>query len=530
MCSIGGMLLRKGSTLPEYFSSLIVEGEDRGRDCTGLIALGDTYGPAVQFTDPRPASLVVMSQDFLKYKGKLRELESSSIHWVSRAQPLPEGDSIALKNRPPLYHDGCWISHNGTISNDNELVKEWGFERTSDVDSEIVLHLWKVSASKASSLKDRVEWMCSQIAGGIAIAIVEEDHPERLILIRNYLPLTTFYDSTRGLFGYTSEKKTALNGLNDYVDTSIFGSVKVEELPTYSAMIIESTGHSFKTQSFPIQTQVISSLPDTDDSKALVVCSGGVDSITAAAALKLLHKKDVTLFHADYGQRAEEGERRAIEIIAEGMGYNVIHHDARWLGNLGNSPLSIADNDSELPMGIQSVESTGCWVAHRNGTLTAIAASYAEALGYNGIVSGANLEESGTGYSDNSTPYWDALETFLNLSTIKRIRPIKILERLMKIEIITLGWHLGELAGFPFLDHTYSCDLSLTDVEGVVRPDGSCGCCWTRQMAFRKMGIPDNQVYLHGPTTEMPRWLTSGEYQAPKVNVDELIDRVMKAY
>ena len=109
-----------------------------------------------------------------------------------------------------------------------------------------------------------------------------------------------------------------------------------------------------------------------------------------------------------------------------------------------------------------------------------------------------------------------------------RIKAVRVLERVMKTEIIALGHYLGEQAGFDFLSHTYSCDISERDSSGVVRPCSTCGCCFTRSRAFARAGIEDKQEYL-GNTFDVPFWMKDPNWSPVNVDIDEVIQRVLKA-
>lgn len=84
------------------------------------------------------------------------------------------------------------VVHNGIIENHEEIrtrLKNQGFKFTSDTDTEVIAHL---IASKLEQENDLLKAVCLSIAelqGAYAIAVMEEAHPERIVVARNGAPL-----------------------------------------------------------------------------------------------------------------------------------------------------------------------------------------------------------------------------------------------------------------------------------------------------------------------------------------------------
>lgn len=84
------------------------------------------------------------------------------------------------------------VVHNGIIENHEVLRKRLqaeGFVFTSDTDTEVIAHLITFNLRETPDLFDAVRATIAELHGAYAIAVVEESHPERIIVSRNGAPL-----------------------------------------------------------------------------------------------------------------------------------------------------------------------------------------------------------------------------------------------------------------------------------------------------------------------------------------------------
>lgn len=533
MCTIGGIGFLESFFLKhnrwrrrqvldeslEYFFEMLAMGQDRGMDATGIVLI---------FSDGRTEKFASAqcAHDFIRDHGAgirwslLDEFSRKRIAWIlscNRAQPLPEGDSIEDKNLQPLIVDGRVGVHNGTIFNDKELFEQYSLERTTDVDSEVFLrldaHFMKSTFygknGEYSKVSEglRLEKVCKEIAGGLSFGMVDLERPRTLYLVKNFKPLYLGFYPQNDLVIFNSERKNIEKGFREIGD--LFSELRLEWVKPYTGVVL-SLEPSGGDGHFNISTKVVASLPEQDKNKALVICSGGMDSSTAATVAKRLHGKEVTLLHFNYGQIAFNSEARAVKAVAEEIDAVTEVVDTQWLAHLCKTPLT--DTKTELPQGIASAESTRCWVPSRNLLFLSIAGAFAEAKGFSSIYSGFNLEEAGS-YPDNTLEFFQQMNRVLEYGTLKRVRLNLVLERFMKAEIIKLAHHIG----VP-LDHTWSCDL------GGEKPCGTCGCCFTRRHAHLKAGIPDNQVYL-SDEVDRPIWWKNQRFKINQTPIEDLVRR-----
>lgn len=394
MCGVYGIVRFGSDYLPSDsfydFTRMVVATQDRGVDGTGFVGVQAWLDNpvAVEFRSPNKASEATMTKEWDLCKSDF--LESPIIIGVNRAAPLPEGDSSKVKNQPPFVIEDVVLTHNGTFSNDRELFAanpDW--KRQTEVDTEVVAHLWRKHAD-CRNLRTRIQEVCREIVGGFTAPIVDLDSPNKVIILHNFKPLAVVFNPDEGLLIYNSELKNIVEGWGSEIlePTSPW---KVIEVGAFESLIIDRENMSIEKVETPHTTW--SSLPPVDNSKAVVICSGGLDSVTASVIADKVHHKKVTLLHANYGQVAKDREWEAVQRIAKEMNYECKQIDVSYIGDWCKTPLT--SKDIELPLGMTSIESTKVWVPARNQLFLTLAAAYCEATGTNAIYSGFNLEESG---------------------------------------------------------------------------------------------------------------------------------------
>jgi len=177
MCGIVGYI---GS---QNAAPILIEGlsrlEYRGYDSAGIAVLG-----------PRG------TQVFRKV-GRVRDLDASlpgrlaGKVGIGHTRWATHGPATQDNAHPQTSEDGrVSVVHNGIIDNAAELrgrLDAKGVKFTSETDTEVIAHL--VARSEAATLEGAVLEVLSRITGTYAIAVLDERHPDRLVVARNGSPL-----------------------------------------------------------------------------------------------------------------------------------------------------------------------------------------------------------------------------------------------------------------------------------------------------------------------------------------------------
>ncbi|MCS4537639.1 MAG: 7-cyano-7-deazaguanine synthase [Thaumarchaeota archaeon] len=472
-CSISGCVIFQKSRNQEEIErverrlrQIVVMAEDRGRDSYGIVAFQND-GKYIEAKEIGKAS------ESLAKKPRFIDSKTSVVIVNNRAEPTTEyvRDKIAEDIQP--FGNSVFVSHNGIIANDFDLEKQFKLTRKTKIDSAILPPL--LEKIWDSSLDGLQKILRDTILGSFALAIVRKDQPNTLYLACNYKPIFLEYDAELDVLYFTS--------LESYLHQDarkIWDANPTMQLKPYSIARI-TTSKQFDEKSL---------LVDSKRNKALVVASAGLDSTTAAKSM-IVKGYEVTLLHFKYRHRAEAREQESIGMIAEHLKCELMFVDTTLFKDvIGHSRLT--ETWSEIAKerdGEAGAEFAHEWVPARNLIFLSIATGIAEAHGYDVIVPGTNLEESGA-YPDNEMIFINKLNEVLPYATnLQRRVSIEMpVGNLMKHEIVKLGLQIGA----P-LHLTWSC------YEGGEAHCGKCGPCYMRRKAFEINGLKDVVNYLEEP-------------------------------
>lgn len=220
------------------------------------------------------------------------------------------------------------------------------------------------------------------------------------------------------------------------------------------------------------------------NNSAVILLSGGLDSVVSLALVKEICS-DILALTFNYGQKSFEAEKNASAKIAQFYGIKHKTVDLPWLGEISTSSLNTTE---EVPMveagNLDDIEitaktSNSVWVPNRNGLFVNIAATYAEALNYNSVIIGANLEEAQT-FKDNTKEFVSAVNNSFENSLNKTVMLIAPLIDATKEEIVKMGLELK----VPF-ELIHSCYVSTQN------HCGKCESCVRLKRALEKNGAND---------------------------------------
>lgn len=214
----------------------------------------------------------------------------------------------------------------------------------------------------------------------------------------------------------------------------------------------------------------------------VVVCSGGLDSTTAAAHARYVDAFDkITLLHFKYRCHAEAREVQAVNNIADVLNARAVIYEIDWLKQIGGSRLT--DDHDSISGPIEGAEYPHEWVPARNLLFLSYAAAFCDANDVSAIYMGLNLEESAV-YSDNTVEFYERMDKVLQLATISRPRIVMPLARMMKWEIVKYAHEINapiHLSWSCYRSGEFHC--------------GNCGPCYMRKTAHRMIGISDSVQY-----------------------------------
>jgi glucosamine--fructose-6-phosphate aminotransferase (isomerizing) len=180
MCGIVGAVARN-NIVPALLEGLH-RLEYRGYDSAGLALLNGKLNRLRTTGRVTELSKLVNEQ---QYQGKIGIAHT---RWATHGVP-------SERNAHPHFSgetSKVAVVHNGIIENHETLhkrLKDEGFKFDSDTDTEVIAHLITLNLKKVPDLLEAVCRSVAELQGAYAIAVMEETHPERIIVSRNGAPL-----------------------------------------------------------------------------------------------------------------------------------------------------------------------------------------------------------------------------------------------------------------------------------------------------------------------------------------------------
>lgn len=141
MCGQCGIILGKKrrtrkelEVLGSMFTELLRYNERRGRDATGIF-IADQSGIGKILKVPFFASHLTKSSE---YQEAIQSIGNRTVALIGHTRWKTVGTPILNENNHPITTVHCIGTHNGTISNHNELFRKHEWKRTGQVDSEAI--------------------------------------------------------------------------------------------------------------------------------------------------------------------------------------------------------------------------------------------------------------------------------------------------------------------------------------------------------------------------------------------------------
>ncbi|MFP5328716.1 MAG: 7-cyano-7-deazaguanine synthase QueC [Alphaproteobacteria bacterium] len=226
----------------------------------------------------------------------------------------------------------------------------------------------------------------------------------------------------------------------------------------------------------------------TDLRKAVVLLSGGLDSMVTAAIARE-QGFDVLALTVNYGQR-HSVELEAAKTIAARLASEHVLLDLD-LARFGGSALT---DDIDVPKTGVGTAIPVTYVPARNTVLLSLALAWAEAAGARDLFIGVNALDY-SGYPDCRAEFIEAFEQLANLATKAGVEGDRFtvhtpLQHMSKADIAREAARLGLDAGL-----SHSCYDPLPDG----RHCGLCDSCRLRAKGFSEAGLPDPTRYAEAP-------------------------------
>lgn len=220
-------------------------------------------------------------------------------------------------------------------------------------------------------------------------------------------------------------------------------------------------------------------------SSALVVCSGGLDSVVLAYMVKEGVTDRLMLVNFDYGQKHIK-ERICAKEAADRLEATFCPVDLRSLQAV--LPSALTDSTADVPEGHYADESMKQTVVpNRNMIMMSIAIGIAVGQGIEYVATAVHAGDHPI-YPDCRPEFIQALNSTAQLATEGFAKPGFRVEapfvNMSKANVV----NVGVTVGVPF-EKTWSC------YKGGINHCGKCGTCVERREAFSIAGVVDPTEY-----------------------------------
>lgn len=221
----------------------------------------------------------------------------------------------------------------------------------------------------------------------------------------------------------------------------------------------------------------------TENSKAVVLLSGGLDSATVLA-MAAAQGYSCYALSFNYNQRSVSELNAAKKVAQLAQQHKVLDIDLSAFGGSALTDATIAV-PTDAPAGIPIT-----YVPARNTVFLSLALAWAEVLDAHDIFIGVNAVDY-SGYPDCRPQFIQAFEQMANLATKAGVEGQKItihtpLIDLTKAQIIAAGVALG-------VDYAATVSCYQADAKGAAC--GVCDSCRIRQQGFAAAGAADPTRY-----------------------------------
>jgi 7-cyano-7-deazaguanine synthase len=215
--------------------------------------------------------------------------------------------------------------------------------------------------------------------------------------------------------------------------------------------------------------------------KVVVLCSGGMDSVTALYWARRAHDV-VAAVSFDYGAKHNH---REIPFAAEHATRLGVRHETISLDFVNRLFASdLLESGGEIPEGHYEAENMKQTVVpFRNGVMLAIACGFAESIDAQALVIAAHGGDHAI-YPDCREDFMRAMGDAMRLGTYAGVTLLRPFIAMNKGEIAAEGTGLG--VDFA---RTWSC------YKGQAVHCGKCGTCVERREAFAQAGLRDPTIY-----------------------------------
>jgi glucosamine 6-phosphate synthetase-like amidotransferase/phosphosugar isomerase protein len=225
MCSICGIAFQKDNNIYDsmmvrkILSNLLVNCQARGSQATGVAFASDknivvvkNNVSAKKFVETREFRRACMRYLYLPEfsRENMPVEESLPIQVIGHCRAPTKGTPLNNANNHPIVTSSLVGVHNGSISNDDALFKEFDreIERDAEVDSEVIFKLIEGLVKESNDPTAAIQATAEAMRGSFACAMILASNPYLLYIFRNnQMPVSIMHYPKIGMIIFASMKR-----------------------------------------------------------------------------------------------------------------------------------------------------------------------------------------------------------------------------------------------------------------------------------------------------------------------------------
>lgn len=209
MCGQCGIILaqkrrtrKELNSLGNMFTELLRHNERRGRDATGIyVADKDGIGKILK----APVSAIHLTESS-QYRNAIQEVSNRTVALIGHTRWQTVGTPMINENNHPISTTHCVGTHNGTISNHDELFRKHGWQRIGQVDSEVIFRCADDCIDEIGKLNMReFSEKLREFRGTMSFILHNRQEPNVVYIGIGNMPLCLRYHARLRCLFYSSE-------------------------------------------------------------------------------------------------------------------------------------------------------------------------------------------------------------------------------------------------------------------------------------------------------------------------------------
>lgn len=217
-------------------TELLLLTEERGKDATGAaILFSDGNYAGMKKGEKVSDFLSKLGESKENYGGLLkiwREHEHPVKVYLGHARALSQGDKDNNANNHPIKVGNIVGIHNGTLRNDDVIIKNLGCKRDGEVDSEAIFRLFEYYTNKGKEpfTLDMVQEVVNRLEGQFSVTLFNSDNPYQVPIFRDSRPAEFVFINEYKLLFIVSEVKFWNEALFRYESSIFYHNLKYPSL------------------------------------------------------------------------------------------------------------------------------------------------------------------------------------------------------------------------------------------------------------------------------------------------------------